>query len=36
LLFTTVEFLDSPNKPLPIPDSMRLHPPGGEDHRMAS
>ena len=36
LLFTTVEFLDSPNKPLSIPDSMRLHPPGGEDYRMAS
>jgi hypothetical protein len=31
-----VEFLDSPNEPLPIPDSMRLHPPGGEGHRMAS
>ncbi|KIT17581.1 cupin domain-containing protein [Jannaschia aquimarina] len=27
LLFTTVEFLDSPNDPLPIPDSARLvHP----------
>jgi hypothetical protein len=24
LLFTTVEFLDSPNQPLPIPDAMRL------------
>jgi hypothetical protein len=24
LLFTTVEFLDSPNKPLPVPDAMRL------------
>jgi hypothetical protein len=24
LLFTTVEFLDSPNKPLPVPDEMRL------------
>jgi beta-alanine degradation protein BauB len=36
LLFTTVEFLDSPNEPLPIPDSMRLHLPEGEDRRMAS
>jgi beta-alanine degradation protein BauB len=36
LLFTTVEFLDSPNKPLPIPGSMRLPLPEGEDHRMAS
>ncbi len=27
LLFTTVEFLDSPNKPLPIPDAMRLKAP---------
>lgn len=27
LLFTTVEFLDSPNKPLPIPDGMRLQTP---------
>jgi beta-alanine degradation protein BauB len=36
LLFTTVEFLDSPNEPLPIPDSMRLRLPEGEDHRMAS
>lgn len=24
LLFTTVEFLDSPNQPLPVPDAMRL------------
>ena len=24
LLFTTVEFLDSPNPPLPVPDSVRL------------
>lgn len=24
LTFTTVEFLDSPNKPLPVPDSIRL------------
>lgn len=24
LLFTTVEFLDSPNEPLPVPDAMRL------------
>ncbi len=27
LLFTTVEFLDSPNRPLPIPDEMRLRAP---------
>jgi hypothetical protein len=27
LLFTTVEFLDSPNAPLPIPDAMRLNTP---------
>jgi hypothetical protein len=27
LLFTTVEFLDSANRPLPIPDSVRLQPP---------
>ena len=27
LLFTTVEFLDSPNKPLEIPDAMRLKAP---------
>jgi hypothetical protein len=31
-----VEFLDSPNEPLRIPDSMRLHLREGEDHRMAS
>lgn len=24
LLFTTVEFLDGPNQPLPVPDAMRL------------
>jgi hypothetical protein len=24
LLFTTVEFLNSPNPPLPVPDSVRL------------
>jgi len=24
LLFTTVEFLDGPNEPLPVPDAMRL------------
>ncbi len=24
LLFTTVEFIDSPNKPLPVPDAVRL------------
>lgn len=28
LVFTTVEFLDSRNPPLPVPDSVRLH--GGE------
>jgi len=27
LVFTTVEFLDSPNKPLPVPDAMRLKAP---------
>jgi hypothetical protein len=27
LLFTTVEFLGSANKPLPVPDSVRLKPP---------
>ena len=27
LLFTTVEFLDSPNAPLPIPEAMRLKAP---------
>ena len=27
LLFTTVEFLDSANEPLPIPDAMRLNAP---------
>jgi beta-alanine degradation protein BauB len=29
LLFTTVEFLDSANTPLPIPDDMRLRIPEG-------
>ena len=29
LLFTTVEFLDSANKSLPIPDEMRLQVPAG-------
>lgn len=28
LLFTTVEFKDSANPPLPVPDSVRLQPPG--------
>lgn len=28
LLFTTVEFLDSANRPLPVPDGMRLRPRG--------
>jgi beta-alanine degradation protein BauB len=27
LLFTTVEFLDSPNPPLPVEDRVRLNPP---------
>ena len=27
LLFTTVEYLDSPNKPLPVPESVRLKAP---------
>ncbi|QPM90492.1 cupin domain-containing protein [Pseudooceanicola algae] len=27
LIFTTVEFIDGPNKPLPIPDGMRLNAP---------
>jgi hypothetical protein len=27
LLFTTVEFLDGPNEPLPVPDSVRLKKP---------
>lgn len=27
LAFTTVEFLDGPNEPLPIPDHVRLKPP---------
>jgi hypothetical protein len=27
LLFTTVEFLDGPNEPLPVPDSVRLERP---------
>jgi hypothetical protein len=36
LLFTTVEFLDSPNAPLPIPDEMRLKTPAGAEIRMAS
>ena len=26
MIFNTIEFLDSPNKPLPIPDKMRLAP----------
>jgi hypothetical protein len=34
LLFTTVEFLDSPNQPLPIPDAARLQLPAGA--KMAS
>jgi hypothetical protein len=36
LLFTTVEFLDSANKPLPIPDEMRLQVPAGARMQMAS
>ena len=28
LLFTTVEFLDGPNRPLAVPDSIRLQEPG--------
>jgi hypothetical protein len=28
LVFTTVEFLDSPNPPLPVPDGVRLKPAG--------
>jgi hypothetical protein len=29
LIFTTVEFIDGPNAPLPVPDSVRLAPPSG-------
>jgi hypothetical protein len=36
LLFTTVEFLDSPNKALPIPDEMRLKVPADAQMKMAS
>jgi hypothetical protein len=36
LLFTTVEFLDSPTKPLPIPDEMRLKVPAEAQLKMAS
>ncbi len=36
LLFTTVEFLDSPNKPLPIPDGMRLQIPAHAQMKKAS
>jgi beta-alanine degradation protein BauB len=36
LLFTTVEFLDSGNPPLPIPDGMRLHIPEDAKLEMAS
>ena len=36
LLFTTVEFLDSGNPPLPIPDEMRLRVPEDEKLEMAS
>lgn len=32
LLFSTVEYLDSANKPLPVPDSVRLQKP----HKLAS
>jgi beta-alanine degradation protein BauB len=28
LLFTTVEFLDGPNRPLPLPDGVRMQHPG--------
>ena len=33
LVFTTVEFLDGPNCPLDVPDSVRLHPDGGAHDR---
>jgi hypothetical protein len=36
LLFTTVEFLDSPNDALPIPDEMRLKVPADAQMKMAS
>jgi beta-alanine degradation protein BauB len=36
LLFTTVEFLDSANKPLTVPDSVRLTTQQGADIKMAS
>jgi hypothetical protein len=36
LLFTTVEFLDSANKPLTVPDRVRLAIPHGADIKMAS
>jgi hypothetical protein len=26
MIFNTIEFLDSPNKPLPVPDGIRLAP----------
>ncbi|PJE37061.1 hypothetical protein CVM52_08895 [Pseudooceanicola lipolyticus] len=29
LIFTTVEFIDGPNRPLPVPDSVRLAPRDG-------
>lgn len=36
LLFTTVEFLDSANPPLAIPDDVRLRPPAGAAMKPAS
>ncbi len=36
LLFATVEFLDSANTPLSVPDSVRLKIPQGADIKMAS
>ena len=35
LVFATVEFLDSPNTPLPIADEMRLEAPAGRHGRVA-